>query len=66
MRSLGRLGIPVYAVDSNPRGPASYSRYLRGRFVFDLATADPEATVEYLLEVGKRMGSRAVLSPDVG
>jgi D-aspartate ligase len=63
MRSLGRLGIDVYTVDSDPRGPASYSRYLRGRFIFDLATAGPEETVEYLLEVGKRMGSRAVLVP---
>jgi predicted ATP-grasp superfamily ATP-dependent carboligase/ubiquinone/menaquinone biosynthesis C-methylase UbiE len=63
LRSLGRLGVPVYAVDSDPRGPASYSRYLRGRFVFDLATADPDATVDYLLEVGKRIGSRAVLVP---
>jgi D-aspartate ligase len=63
LRSLGRLGVPVYAVDSDPRGPASYSRYLRGRFVFDLATAAPDATVDYLLEVGKRIGSRAVLIP---
>jgi D-aspartate ligase len=63
LRSLGRLGVPVYAVDSDPRGPASYSRYLRGRFVFDLATAAPDATVDYLLEVGKRIGSRAVLVP---
>lgn len=63
IRSLGRLGIAVYTVDSDPRGPASYSRYLRGRFIFDLATAGPEATVEYLLEVGKRLGSRAVLVP---
>ena len=63
MRSLGRLGIDVYTVDSDPRGPASYSRYLRGRFIFDLATAGPEATIEYLLEVGKRMGSRPLLVP---
>jgi D-aspartate ligase len=63
VRSLGRLGVPVYVVDSDPRGPASYSKYLRGRFVFDLATADPDATVEYLLEVGRRIGSRAVLIP---
>jgi D-aspartate ligase len=63
MRSLGRLGVPVYAIDSDPRGPASYSGYLRGRFVFDLATAVPDATVDYLLEVGKRIGSRAVLVP---
>jgi predicted ATP-grasp superfamily ATP-dependent carboligase len=63
IRSLGRLGVPVYAVDSDPRGPASYSRFLRGRFVFDLAAATPEASVDYLLEVGRRIGSSAVLIP---
>ena len=63
LRTLGRLGIPVYTVDSDPRGPASYSRYLRGRFVFDLEVAGPEATVDYLLDVGKRLGSRTVLIP---
>lgn len=34
-RSLGRLGIPVYAIDADPRRPASSSEYLRGRFRFD-------------------------------
>jgi predicted ATP-grasp superfamily ATP-dependent carboligase/nickel-dependent lactate racemase len=63
LRSLGRLGIPVYTVDSNPRGPASFSKYVSGRFVFDLAAAAPEATVEFLLDVGRRIGSRAVLVP---
>lgn len=63
LRTLGRLGVPVYTVDSDPRGPASYSRYVHGRFVFDLEAASPEATVDYLLEVGGRLGSRAVLIP---
>ena len=63
LRSLGRLGIPVHTVDSNPRGPSSYSRYLRRRFVFDLAGASPEATVEHLLLAGHRLGSRAILIP---
>ncbi len=63
LRSLGRLGIPVHTVDSNPRGPSSSSRYLRRRFVFDLAGASPEATVEHLLHVGRRLGSRAILIP---
>lgn len=63
LRSLGRLGVSVYTVDSNPRGPSSYSRYIRGRFVFDLADASPEATVEHLLRVGRRLGSRAILIP---
>ena len=63
LRSLGRLGVPVFTVDSDPRGPASYSKYLRGRFVFDLASASPDVTVEYLLDLGTTIGSRAILIP---
>lgn len=63
IRSLGRLGVPVYGVDSDPRGPAAYSRYLRHRFVFDLAASSSAETVDYLLEVGKTIGSRTVLIP---
>jgi D-aspartate ligase len=63
LRSLGRLGVAVHTVDSDPRGPASYSKYLQRRFLFDLATASPEATVAYLLAVGKSIGSRTILIP---
>jgi D-aspartate ligase len=63
IRSLGRLGIPVFTVDSDPRGPASYSRYLSGRFVVDLAGVSPRVALERLLEVGARIGSRPVLIP---
>ena len=63
LRSLGRLGIPVHLVDSNPPGPAVYSRYRQRRFLFDLPDASPEATVAHLLEAGRRLGSRAILIP---
>ncbi len=63
IRSLGRLGIPVYAVDPDPRRPASSSKYLRGRFRFDLAAATPATTVDYLTAVGKKLGTRSVLIP---
>ncbi|MGH2464446.1 MAG: hypothetical protein ACRDGI_03215 [Candidatus Limnocylindrales bacterium] len=63
LRSLGRLGVSIYTVDSDPRGPASYSKYLRGRFVFDLANAAPNAIVGFLLGVGKDLGARALLIP---
>ena len=58
LRSLGRLGVPVHTVDSNPRGPSSSSRYLRRRFIFDLPSASPEATVEHLsvLDTGSAPG----------
>lgn len=42
-RSLGRLGIPVYNVDSNRLAPAFFSRYCRGKFVWDLNAAPPAA-----------------------
>ena len=63
IRSLGRLGVPVFTVDSDPRGPASYSRYLRERFMFELAIAEPEEAIDYLLGIGSRMRTRPVLIP---
>ncbi len=63
MRSLGRLGIPVHTVDSDPRGPSSFSTYRRRRYVFDLASATPEAIVEHLVLAARRIGSRAILIP---
>ena len=32
IRSLGRLGVPVYGVHEGPWAPAASSRYLAGRF----------------------------------
>jgi len=63
IRSLGRLGIDVQAVDADRARPAAHSRYLRRRHVFDMALAAPEATVEYLLDVGRRIGRPSVLIP---
>jgi D-aspartate ligase len=62
-RSLGRLGIAVHTVDGEPMGPASHSRYLRERFVFEVKTAAAEATVDYLLDVGRRIGRPTILIP---
>ena len=63
IRSLGRLGVRVYAVDPPPARAASRSKYLRGRFVFDLRSAPAQATVDYLLDVGRRIGRPTVLIP---
>lgn len=63
IRSLGRLGVPVIAVDSDPRGPASYSRYLRRRSVLDLAEASPDTLIEHLGKVGAAIGRPSVLIP---
>jgi predicted ATP-grasp superfamily ATP-dependent carboligase len=63
MRSLGRLGVPVYGVDEDPRSPAMLSRYCRERFLFGLDACGPAEFLERLLEVGRRLGTRAILIP---
>ena len=42
VRSLGRLGVPVYCVDTDWWEPASSSRYCRGRFILKLESGAPE------------------------
>lgn len=63
LRSLGRLGIAVYAIDSDPRGPASYSRYCRRRFVWDFETASDESSLEFLIDTAREIGRRPLLLP---
>ena len=63
MRSLGRLGIPVYAVNNDEKAPAFASRYCQGRFLGDLNFECPEKSAKYLLEVGRKIGRRCILIP---
>lgn len=63
-RSLGRLGIPIYSIDTRNGGPSSACRYLRRRYIVDLPPdASLADTTQYLVEAGRRLGSRAVLIP---
>lgn len=56
IRSLGRLGVPVYAVTEDRFTPAAVSRYLRGRFVWPTTGAEePERLVDGLLSIGSRL-----------
>lgn len=63
IRSLGRLGIPVHAVDADSGRPEARSRYLRDRFATDLERLTPEASVDHLLEIGRRIGRPTLLIP---
>jgi D-aspartate ligase len=61
IRSLGRLGVPVYGVHEGPLAPAANSRYLQGRFFWQ---ADPDrvtAVRDGLLRLADRIGRPAVL-----
>ena len=62
-RSLGRLGVPVYGVHADQRSPAARSRYWRENFFWNIAKVAPEQTVEWLLQLGQKIGSRPILIP---
>ena len=61
IRSLGRLGVPVYGVHEGPWAPAASSRYLSGRFFWQPRPDDPQRTLSGLLSLASRIGRRAVL-----
>jgi predicted ATP-grasp superfamily ATP-dependent carboligase len=62
-RSLGRLGLPVYAVDAQRASPSLSSRYWQGTFTWDFRREGPDDSVRYLLHVGEQLGGRPVLVP---
>ncbi|MEV2217041.1 ATP-grasp domain-containing protein [Streptomyces sp. NPDC050997] len=64
IRSLGRLGVPMYAITEDRYTPAAASRYLERAFVWPTTgTEDPGRLVEGLLRIGRRIGRPAVLIP---
>jgi predicted ATP-grasp superfamily ATP-dependent carboligase len=63
IRSLGRLGVPVYGVHEAPWAPAARSRYLAGRLVWRPDPDRSERTVAGLTGLAERIGRRAVLIP---
>ncbi|MFC5667132.1 ATP-grasp domain-containing protein [Kitasatospora misakiensis] len=61
IRTLGRLGVPVYAMLQRRRTPVAYSRYLAGTFVRPVSGMEaPELLVDGLLEIGRVIGRPAV------
>ncbi|MET8678090.1 ATP-grasp domain-containing protein [Streptomyces sp. NPDC004647] len=64
IRSLGRLGVPMYAVTEDRWTPAALSRYLRHAFVWPTTgTESPDRLVDGLLRIGRRIGRPTVLIP---
>ncbi len=62
LRSLGRLGVPVYATSSNPRAPAFSSKYCCGRYLDNVSRSREEALRE-LLRIGAKIGQMPILIP---
>jgi D-aspartate ligase len=63
IRSLGRLGVPVYAVHCTRKAPSLRSRYCRGIREISISDLDPEVAVESLLRVAAEIGGRPLLIP---
>jgi predicted ATP-grasp superfamily ATP-dependent carboligase len=63
IRSLGRLGVPVYGVHENRLAPAAGSRYLHGRWFWRPTMDDPERILVDLAGLARRIGRPAVLVP---
>src|SRR5437899_2153860 len=57
------LGIRVFSVYSTRWTRAFFSRYCRGRFIWDLDSASPEKSVEYLGDVARKIGRWCILIP---
>jgi D-aspartate ligase len=63
IRSLGRLGVPVYGVHEGPLAPAANSRYLQGRYFWNPGATDPASLTDGLLRLAAVIGEPAVLIP---
>ncbi|MGW7005415.1 carboxylate--amine ligase [Streptomyces sp. NPDC054933] len=64
IRSLGRLGVPMYAITEDRFTPAASSRYLVKGFVWPTTGLEhPDRLVEGLREIGRKIGRPAVLLP---
>jgi D-aspartate ligase len=61
IRSLGRVGVPVYAITEDRYTPPAVSRYLRRSFVWPTTGLEPEADLHSgLRAVTEQIGTRAV------
>jgi D-aspartate ligase len=63
IRSLGRIGVPVYGLHEGPWAPAASSRYLRGRCFWRPSPDDAGQARRGLLRLADRIGRPAVLVP---
>ena len=61
IRSLGRIGVPVYGVHEGLSAPAASSRYLAGRFFWQPSPEDTDRVLTGLLRLAEHIGRPSVL-----
>jgi predicted ATP-grasp superfamily ATP-dependent carboligase len=63
IRSLGRMGVPVYGIIEDRFTPAAVSRHLAGAFVWDTRGMDAQRFLEGMAVIGERLNRPAVVIP---
>jgi D-aspartate ligase len=63
VRSLGRLGIPVWGVDSKRFAPPSFSRYQKGTFIWDFEDHTAQESLQFLRDACRKIGRKPLLIP---
>jgi predicted ATP-grasp superfamily ATP-dependent carboligase len=63
IRSLGRAGVPVYAVHEDRLAPAGMSKYLTGRFIWPTMVDAPQELLQGMTSMAGTIGRRAILLP---
>ena len=63
IRSLGRMGVPVYSVIKDRFTPAAVSRYLTGAFIWRRQDLDVEQVLEGMAIIGERLQRPTIVIP---
>jgi predicted ATP-grasp superfamily ATP-dependent carboligase len=63
IRSLGRLGVPVYGIVEDRFTPAAVSAYLTGAFIWDTRGLDAQRLVDGVSVIGARLNRPAIIIP---
>ena len=68
IRSLGRIGVPVFSVVEDRFTPPAVSKYLTASFTWDTRGLDVQRLLEGMAAIGDRLGRPAIVIPtdDVG
>jgi predicted ATP-grasp superfamily ATP-dependent carboligase len=63
IRSLGRMGVPVYGIVEDRFTPAAVSRYLTGAFIWDTRDLDARRFLEGMATIGERLNRPTIVIP---